>query len=154
MKKIFLLIVVAASLAVSSCSNDDDSRDSSVLKITVDGIQNTYNTVIVEQENRVHGDRAVNVLTITAFSSKNQQDYISFSLNESDLGSSSVLYYFEYITAGKYFEGLYDQPGQFSFVVNQNSHRILKGAFSGKVITTQESTAEEKHIEGFFSIYF
>src|SRR5690554_5385331 len=137
MKKIFLLMIVAVSLAVSSCSDDDDRRDSSVLKVTVDGILNTYDIITVNQENQTQEDRTVSVLTITALSSKNQQNYISFSLNETDLGSSAVLYYFDYLTEGKHFTALYEQPGQFSFVVNQNNHRILKGAFRGKVITVE-----------------
>lgn len=154
MKKIVLLIVVAASMLVSSCSNDDDRRDSSVVRVTVDGILNTYNNITVEQESREEDGRVISVLTVIALSSANGQDYVSFSLDESDLGSSPILHSFDYFIEGKHFEGFYDQPGQFSLVVNQNNHRILKGAFKGNIITTHEEATEEKYVDGIFDIYW
>lgn len=131
MKKLFLFVAVTTLGLMTSCSSDDNKggngSGSAELKVTIDGVAKTFNTIVVNEESYTDGGETYVELEITATINNDPSEMIVFSLDEGDLGASAI-WTFYYIKNG---ESYYHY--NLSSVVQTNSNKKLKGTFSGSV---------------------
>ncbi len=136
MKKIFLF-VAALTLSLTSCSSDDNSGGNggggnSELKVTIDGVQKTFNTVVV---NRQVQDGWTE-LTVTATIDNNPAEIITFNVDEGEVGSD-VIWNFDYTKNGEHHWAT-----NFSAVVQTNANKKLKGTFMASVYSTYDEEGQ------------
>lgn len=126
MKKIFLFVVALAFITgISSCSSDDGMRNS-VLKVTIDGEEKTFNVIVNKLEgSNEEGDSWVEI-EVTATINNDPTEMLVFGVDEGELGSH-VIWYFGYENDGIEY---YDDTG-INYVVEINENGRLKGAFVG-----------------------
>lgn len=134
MKKLFLF-VAALTLSLTSCSSDDNNGGgegqigNSELKVTIDGVQKTFNTIDV---NEIEGDNDYGELNITASIDNNPSEIIRFTVQKAVTGSN-VLYGFVYVKNGKEYDPHYGENSFLTSIVQTNSNDKLKGTFIGKL---------------------
>lgn len=119
-------------MSLISCSSDDNSGGNSggnsELKVTIDGVQKTFNTIVV---NEVHYEDWASDLEITATIDNNPSEMIIFSLEEGSLGASAI-WGFRYTKSGTTYDYGYsnhEESTSISSVINTNSNKKIKGNF-------------------------
>lgn len=124
MKKLFLFLA-ASTLALTSCSNDDDSAPSigGTITVTIDGQAKTFNSVVVDEE--VYED-GYTELTVTGAIGTSTTEIITFYLDKGDLGSNAI-YGFNYIKDGV---GFFNTSISSNVTTNNDSKKLI-GNFSG-----------------------
>ncbi|MEZ4853287.1 hypothetical protein [Flavobacterium sp.] len=131
MKKILTLVTIL-SLFTISCSKDDDSSSSNTkfVKMTVDGVEKNFDTVIVNEETYDVGTSdAYTELTVTATIGTSTNEMVVFIVEKGDVGSD-VIYSFVY----KNGSTEYRNNGDLNTNVSTNSSNTIKGNFSGEVL--------------------
>ena len=124
MKKLFLFLA-ASTLALTSCSSDDDGGSSigGTITVTIDGQAKTFNTVVVNEE--VYDD-GYTELSVTGVIGTSTSEIITLIMEKGDLGSGAI-YSFNYTKDGvSYFDS-----GMSSNVTTNNDSKKLIGNFSG-----------------------
>ncbi len=124
MKKLFLFLA-ASTLALTSCSKDDDGGSSigGTITVTIDGQAKTFNTVVVNEEVLNDG---YTELSVTAAIGTSTSEIINFDMEKGDLGSDAI-YSFTYTKDGViYFTSSFS-----SNVTTNNDSKKLVGNFSG-----------------------
>ena len=136
MKKLFLFLA-ATTLALTSCSSDDDGGSAAQsFKFTINGTEKTFSSIVVNED--VEGDYTL--LTITALNTNNPSENISFYVEKGDVGAD-VAWNFDYTAGGVSYDN-YNEGSNFNIVITQNSNNRLKGTFSG-ILSGYDSNAEE-----------
>ena len=128
MKKLFLFLA-ASTLALTSCSSDDDGGSSigGTITVTIDGQAKTFNSVVVDEEVYDAGTAdEYTDLTVTGVIGTSTNEIITFYLEKGDLGSNAI-YYFYYTKNGV----TYYSTGISSNVTTNNDSKKLIGNFSG-----------------------
>lgn len=128
MKKLFLFLA-ASTLALTSCSSDDDSTPSigGTITVTIDGVAKTFNTVVVNEE--VYDAGTVDEyteLTVTGVIGTNTNEIISFGLEKGDVGANAI-YFFSYVKDGVSY---YNTSVTTNVTTNNDSKKLI-GNFSG-----------------------
>lgn len=136
MKKLLLFVAVATLGLTTSCSSDDDgggNGGSSELKVTIDGVQKTFNTIVVDKETftDVGGDSWIE-LTVTATINNDPSEMITFYVDEGDTGAYAI-WSFDYTKNGVNYS-TWQGGSTFSSVVQTNSNGKLKGTFTGSLL--------------------
>lgn len=131
MKKLIYFLMVTV-FTFSSCSNDDDSGSienpkNSYLKVTIDGVEKTFNSIVV---NKKKDEFEVDVLEVTASINNESSEKITFSLKDGQIGSDAISGYgwFMYIYNNKSY-----QEESFSHIISKNSDNKIEGTFNGKM---------------------
>lgn len=133
MKKLFLFVAVA-TLGLTSCSSDDDKggngenggNRTSELKVTIDGVAKTFNTIDVSVEDDY------DYIDVTASIDNNPSEIIVFTAEKGATGAGTI-YSFSYYKNGNE-HNIYATSDTFlTDVVQTNSNGKLKGTFIGKV---------------------
>ncbi|HEY0046371.1 MAG TPA: hypothetical protein VGB44_06650 [Flavobacterium sp.] len=139
MKKLLLLFLSVAAL---SCSNDDDDNNSSnpsgTVVATIDGVEKTFNTVLVNEfyYPAEDGDPAYTELEVTATMGNSTTEVLTFYAVKGIVGSFGS-YDFEYVINGEMYSG-----DLTSVVQTNNDSKQLKGNFSGE-FSSWDSNSEE-----------
>lgn len=149
MKKLFLFIAMLA-IGFSSCSSDDGNKRSE-LKVTIDGVQKTFNTIVVNKENGSYEGETWVEIGITATINNDPTEMIMFGVDEGELGGLAV-WGFEYEKNGVDYD---DDDDNVSSVVEINSNGMLKGTFAGTISgNDDEGNPVEVHFtDGSFKIF-
>lgn len=144
MRKIFLFTAVLA-LGLTSCSSDDNSGGNggggnSELKVTIDGVQKTFNTVVVNK----HVEDGWTELAVTATIDNDSSEIITFRVDEGEVGAYTI-WSFEYSKDATSFS---TNGGDitFSSVVQTNSNGKLKGTFTGSLSSWSNQNQEYTYI--------
>ncbi len=130
MKKLFLFLA-ASTLALTSCSSDDDSSSSigGTITVTIDGQAKTFNTVVVNEQVYDAGTAdEYTDLTITGVIGTSTSEIITFSVEKGDVGADAI-YQFGYTKDGMYYTSYYGVLS--ANVTTNNSSKKLIGNFSG-----------------------
>ncbi|KAF2520152.1 hypothetical protein E0W68_02710 [Flavobacterium salilacus subsp. salilacus] len=138
MKQLFLLLSLSIlTLSISSCSDDDsnstDDNTTSFVKFKVDGVQKTFNHVIINTGTPEDGTV---LLTIIASESENSEESISFEIYQGETGGEEVDVKWLYELGNKvYDEGGYNDEEliQIDHIVQKNNIEKLSGTFSGEL---------------------
>lgn len=136
MKKIFLF-VAALTLSLTSCSSDDNSGGNggggnSELKVTIDGVQKTFNTVVVNK----HVEDGWTELAVTATIDNDSSEIITFRVDEGEVGADAI-WDFRYTKNGDYHWAT-----SFSAVVQTNTNKKIKGTFMASVYSTYDEEGQ------------
>lgn len=138
MKRLFLF-VTALTLSLTSCSSDDDKGgnenengnvENSELRVTIDGVQKTFNTIVVNEEH-YEEEHWASDLEITATIDNNPSEMIILSLEEGSLGASAI-WGFWYTKSGTTYSNGYsssEESTSISSVISTNSNKKIKGTF-------------------------
>ncbi len=148
MKKIFLF-VAALTLSLTSCSSDDNSggnggNGNSVLKVTINGVQKTFNSVVVNKNTETYDGETWVELRVTATINNDPSEMITFYVDEGDVGAYTI-WSFEYSKDATSFS---TNGGDitFSSVVQTNSNGKLKGTFTGSLSSWSNQNQEYTYI--------
>jgi hypothetical protein len=148
MKKIFLLILFASGLIVS-CSSDDDSPKISTAKATIDGVEYTFNTFNVTQEQFTDETHTYTDVTVTASIDSDPTRTFTIIVEKGATGTSAS-YYFAYFLDGTAFPKM---PSFATDVTTSKSNRIA-GVFFGDVMADDGSGDVVTFSNGTFDVYF
>ncbi|HLA57099.1 MAG TPA: hypothetical protein VK623_13420 [Flavobacterium sp.] len=148
MKKIFLLMLFASGLMVS-CSSDDNSPKISTAKATIDGVEYTFNTFSVTQEQFTDETHTYTDVTITASIDSNP-DKIFTIIVEKGMTGPSASYYFAYFLDGTAFP----KTPSFATDVTTSKNNRVAGSFFGDVMADDGSGDVVTFSNGTFDIYF
>ncbi|MDD2985460.1 hypothetical protein [Flavobacterium sp.] len=138
MKKLFLFLA-ASTLALTSCSSDDDSAPSigGTINVTIDGQAKTFNTVVVNEEVFDAGTvDEYTELTVTGVIGTNTNEIITFIVDKGDLGANAI-YSFNYTKDGAFY---YNTTISTNVTTNNDSKKLI-GNFSG-TMTSFSGTGE------------
>lgn len=143
MKKLiyFLMVTLVTVFTFSSCSNDDDSGSienpkNSYLKVTIDGNEKTFNTIVVNKR-IVEYTGSINetVLDVTASINNDPTEKITFTVEDGQVGSEALWNNFEYYFNDKvYYNQSYQEQ---SYIISKNSENKLEGTFRAKLYDNQ-----------------
>jgi hypothetical protein len=163
MKKIFLF-VAALTLSLTSCSSDDNSGGNggggnSELKVTIDGAQKTFNTIVVNENIETYDGETWTELIVTATINNNPSEVFIFNLDLGDVGADAI-WYFTYKKDGEEYIS-WNQWANISSVVQTNNNKKIKGTFTGKLAynywddnSQQEVVKEVNLTNGSFDISY
>jgi hypothetical protein len=128
MKKLFLFTCLSAlALTFNSCSDDDSSStggNGGTFTATINGVQKTYNTVTVAEDEYSDGET---YLIVTGSQDGSADENIYFELAKDETGTNAI-YYAEITTGG---DTHYASEINTNVTVNNGSQ--VKGTFSGTV---------------------
>ena len=144
MKKItYFLMVTLVTLFAFSCSNDDDSGNgditnpkNSYLKVSINGNEKTFNTIVVNKKYVEYSDgEKFNLLQVTASINNDSSEKITFAVKEKQLGSDALGYngddFFAYHIKNTHYTNML--IGDFSHIITKNSENKIEGTFSGRL---------------------
>lgn len=133
MKKLFLFLA-ASTLALSSCSSDDDGGSQvNHITLTMNNQTKVFNIVDVDEEVHFGGSsEEYTELTVTGIISSNPTEFVKFYINKGDTGIDAISYL-------SYVNGSYDyysdgtQTTFTSNVTTNNNSKKLVGTMSGDI---------------------
>ncbi|MFD2824046.1 hypothetical protein ACFS5M_10210 [Lacinutrix iliipiscaria] len=136
MKKIGLSLLVIFALVFTSCSSDDDGSgggsQNEELKMTVNGAEKTFNTVIVNDQNNSTGDGYIQV---TATIGTQTNEIISFYANQGASGSTAIDTFTYMVDGVEYSAGSTGGSGipnnYINSLVSTNDGSTFTATFSG-----------------------
>lgn len=139
MKKIFLFIATATlAFSMNSCSSDDNSDSNGgnttvggTITAKIDGVQKTFNNVIVNTTNFTEDGENYTFLDITATIGNSASEIITFSTIKGRVGADAIRD-FNYTKNDNFF---YSNPMTTIMQTNSDSKK-LKGIFSGTLTNT------------------
>lgn len=137
MKKIFLFICTFSLLAITSCSKDDSPADTKFVKITINGIQKTFKTIVKTETSFVDpesGETYIDV-DIEASSTDGSEDYIEFSFGK-DITGPSTIYYLGYSNENGYYS-----TSNITSNITENNSTLIIGTFSGILTEVTNGTS-------------
>lgn len=147
MRKLLLFVCVVASIALSSCSDDDNNAAPRLSKVTatINGTNYAFDYVTVDRLEFTD----YNDLNIVATTEADPNDWIEFNCTEYATGTD-ITYFFAYYID----EVWYKQQPDLTVNVTVNNEDKLEGTFSGTFEHYDESINETITItNGTFEIF-
>lgn len=127
MKNLFLFLL-ATSLTITSCSSDDNSDSSNVVKAKINGVSKTFSTIAVTEQEYTDGGFTYTDVTVTAALSNEPTKLFQFVVEKGITGTEAS-WYFIYNDNDVFYEKI---PG-FTTTVTESTETKLKGTFSGSM---------------------
>lgn len=148
MRKITLLLFLAA-LPFSSCSSSDDNDQTGRhIKATIDGTAYTFNTITINTDEYTEGDFTYTDVTMTGSVNNDPTRTISIVVMEGATGDDAS-WYFGHHEEGEEFV----KDDAFSTIVSENAARRIKGTFAG-VVVSQEDGSTKTITNGSFEVTY
>ncbi|PKP19280.1 MAG: hypothetical protein CVU07_00135 [Bacteroidetes bacterium HGW-Bacteroidetes-23] len=151
MKKLFLFLA-ASTLALSSCSSDDDGGSNAQnFSFKANGAQKSFSTTTVTEQD-YYGDGNIELL-VSSFNPSTPSENISFRLPKGDVGVDAV-WMFSYKNGSKTYNYWGDN---FTIAIIENSNNRLKGTFTGNILHYNNVTDEYESVtlsEGTFDFRY
>jgi len=149
MKKLILFLAMLSFSLFSSCSNNDDSNDTTptpddVFTAKINGVQKNFtvtNVAVIEYEGYTD-------IEITAKMSGDPTNTFELNLTR----DSGEVFFVQYSEIGNYY-----QPSpleSFSVNIGENTANKLKGTFSGTMLETSDASNTVTVTNGAFDIYY
>ena len=152
MKKLFLFLA-ASTLALASCSSDDDSPAPIVspLSVSVDGVVINFKNVVVNENIQFQGTpQEFILLEVVATNESNTSQKIKFGLRKNLLGTDA-LFYLKYLINNSE----YDSLGVDESNITINSENKISGTFSGNLTNISGNGPDETILtNGTFNISY
>lgn len=151
MKYLFLFVAVATFGLITACSSDDNGggeKGTSELKVTINGVEKTFNTFNINETKGGNWKE----LEITATIDYQVDEIISFKVLEINGNSATKVMDFLYTRNGVEFE----EGGEnsfFSSLVETSKNGKLKGSFIGLLRSYTVSDTIELS-DGTFEVYY
>jgi hypothetical protein len=149
MKKIILFLAILSVSFFSSCSNDEDSNDTTptpedAFSAKINGVQKNFtvtNVDVIEYEGYTD-------VEITAHISGDPTNIFELNLTR----DSGEVFFVQYSEVGNYY-----QPSpmeNFTVSIGENTTNKLKGTFSGTMLETSDTSNVLTVTNGAFDIYY
>lgn len=155
MKKLLLLIAVAATALSSGCGSDDNNSEpvitpTNFIRSTVNGVDVNYDVMATTKESYTIDGVDYTDLIVTASKSNDPSKSITFSSAYLESGTESV-FYFEL----NHDELEYDTGNPHSFVItlSESTANNVKGTFAG-TLSNFDNTNSAVVTNGTFDIKF
>lgn len=145
MKNLFLLLITAAAISLSSCSAEDNGfsasgpGEGSIIATFDATVKNFTNTFVTQQSS---GNNIV--LSVTGTVTGSNPEIFSIELNKGQTGGNVISNF-------KYSKNGVGYPTTFTTIVSINSDNHLKGTFSGTIAGNNETITVT---EGSFDIFY
>jgi len=127
MKNLFLFLL-ATSLTITSCSSDDSSNSSNVVKAKINGVSKTFTTITVTEQEYTDGGFTYTDVTVTAALSSEPTKLIQF-VAEKGITGTDANWSFIYNDNDTFYE----KTPTFTTTVIESSETKLKGTFAGSM---------------------
>jgi len=127
MKNLFLFLL-ATSLTITSCSSDDSSNSSNVVKAKINGVSKTFTNIAVTEQEYTDGGFTYTDVTVTAALSSEPTKLIQF-VAEKGITGTDASWSFIYNDNDTFYE----KTPTFTTTVIESSETKLKGTFAGSM---------------------
>ncbi|HUH26574.1 MAG TPA: hypothetical protein VLY87_08095 [Flavobacterium sp.] len=150
MKKIFFLLPLFL-LIFSGCNSDDnETKGTSVIKATINGVEKTFNTVTAI---RSSDDSTDELYEVKASVNNDPSETISFRIYPDDLGATHYFNLtFMYTKNSNNYSSM--NGSTLNVVLIDTQNRTYKGNFSGTVNGVNGTTGSVKITNESFEIYY
>lgn len=152
MKHLLLFAVVLSTIL--SCSSDDDksgnNSTNSELKVTIDGVQKTFNKIYVNEI--VEDGNGPSILQVSATINDDPSEIITFDIYKGEIGSDRISYFY-YTKNGVLHIPFNGENTYFSSVTQINDNGRIKSSFSG-ILQANVNGAELSFTNGSLDIYY